>query len=341
MSNVSVTSDFREMALLIRSYQLSKMLEITVSIGLADRLNSEPKSAIELASECGANAEMLLRLCRALAAFGIYSVDAAQNITHTPKSRWLRSDANPTLHYAARFWCMPSIWSMWGNFEHAIRTGTPPFEAVHGMPYFEFMGTHTKDAEIFNRYMQHSPDDRHAAVAEAYDFSGAGVVVDVGGGNGALLAAILAGNPTLHGILFDQEAVVADAPGTLQELSARCTVRTGSFFDSVPAGGDIYTMSMILHDWNDEKCHRILANCREAVKPGGRVLIIDRVLDAGGENADPIGFLADMQMMALFPGARERTRSEFAQLLAEAGFAEPRVIPTRSPFSIVEASATK
>jgi len=341
MSNASLPSDFREMALLIRSYQLSKMLEVAVAIGMADSIDTAPRPSSELAGECRADEAILLRLCRALAAFGIFAVDAAGNISHTPKSRWLRSDASPTLHYAVRYWCMPSTWAVWGNFEHAVRTGTSPFEAVYGMPYFEFMKRHEDEAEIFNRFMQHSPEDRHAAVAEAYNFSDAGVVVDVGGGNGALLSAILAANPALKGILFDQEAVAANAHVTHMGLTGRCVVKPGSFFDTIPAGGDIYILSLILHDWSDDQCRRILANCHEAIRPGGRLLIVERVLDAAGANSEPMNFLADMHMMVLFPGAKERTLPEFSRLLADVGFAEPRLIPTRSAFSIVEATAIK
>jgi len=340
MSNPSAMDGFGEMSLLIRSYQLSKMLEVTVTTGMADSIGSVPRPASDVARECRADEAILLRLCRALAAFGIFAVDAVGNISHTPKSRWLRSDAKPTLHYAVRYWCMPSTWAVWGNFEHALLTGAPPFEAVYGMPYFEFMKTHQDEADIFNRFMQHSPDDRHAAVAEAYDSPGAGVAVDVGGGNGALLAAILSANPGLNGILFDQEAVAADAHITLGDLAERCTVRPGNFLDNIPAGGDIYTLSLILHDWSDDQCRRILANCHGAIKPGGRLLIIERVLDAEGTGSDPMNFLADMHMMALFPGAKERTKSEFSQLLSEVGFTEPRLIPTRSAFSILESTAT-
>lgn len=341
MLKASSMDEFGEMALLIRSYQFSKMLEVVAAIGLTDRLDQVPRPAKELASECGADEGMLLRLCRALAAFGVFAVDAAGNISHTSKSRWLRSDANPTLYYAVRYWCMPSMWATWGNLELAIRTGRAPFEAVHGMPYFEFMKRHKTDDDLFNSFMQHSPEDQHAAVAEAYNFSDAHVVVDVGGGNGALLAAILSANPGLEGILFDQEGVVASAHEALGDLAERCKIWQGDFFDTIPAGGDVYTLSRILHDWNDEQCHRVLVNIHAAIKPGGRLLVIDRILDDEGNLFNPMSFLSDMHMMALFPGAKERTLSEFSKLFNEAGFAEPKVIPTRSSLCIVETKVVK
>jgi hypothetical protein len=182
--------------------------------------------------------------------------------------------------------------------------------------------------------MQHSPDDRHAAVVERYDFSGSPTVVDVGGGNGALLAEILGANPGARGILFDQEAVVAKAPAVLGAAIGRCDIRSGSFFEAVPQGGDIYTMSQILHDWNDERCLTILANCRAAMARDARLLVIERVLDPA--TGSPVNYLSDMQMMVLFPGAMERSSAQYAALFRKAGFGEPNVIATRSIFSIVE-----
>lgn len=341
MSETTLMKEFREMDLLVRSYQLSKMLEVATAIGLADRVDKVPRSAEELASECGADNTMLLRLCRALAAFGVFAVDAASNISHTSKSRLFRHDANPTLHYAVRYRCMPSIWAAWGNLEHVIRTGRPPFEAVHGMPYFEYMKQNETDNDLFNCLMQHSPEDQHQAVAETYDFTDVRVVVDVAGGNGTLLAAILSANPRLKGILFDQEAVVASAHEILGDLAVRCTILSGNFFDSVPTGGDVYTLSRILHNWNDEQCLRILENCRAAINPGGCLLVIERILDADGSLYNPMNFLDDMLMMTLLAGAKERTSLEFSKLFIEAGFSEPKLIPTRTSYCILETSAVE
>jgi hypothetical protein len=189
--------------------------------------------------------------------------------------------------------------------------------------------------------MQHSPDDRHAAVVEAYNFSSPQVVVDVGGGNGGLLAAIMTANPEVKGVLFDHEAVVATAPATLGILTERCIIHPGDFFDAVPAGGDVYTLSQILHDWSDDRCLAILSVCREAMKRESRLLNIERVLDTVSGSSNPMNFLADMHMMVLFPGARERTPLEFSQLVKKAGFSEPKLMATRSPFCILETSPIK
>lgn len=330
------------MALLVRAFQVSKMIAVAAALDVADRVQDGPKSVTSLAAECGADAPMLLRLCRALAAFSIFVVDAEGMVSQSARSAWLRKEAQPTLHYAARYWTTPGSWTAWGHLEHAVRTGSCPFEEAFGEPMFPYLSEHPEEAAVFNRFMQHSPDDRQAAVVEAYDFSGIRVVVDVGGGNGALLKAILTAHSHAEGLLYDQPAVVATAPPLLAEagLTDRCRIRAGDFFETVPPGGDCYTLSQILHDWSDERCLTILRNCRDAMNPGGRLLIIERVLEEEPGTTNPMNFLADMHMMVLFPDAQERTLGEYTDLLGETGFSEPRAIATRSPFSVVEALAT-
>jgi hypothetical protein len=231
------------------------------------------------------------------------------------------------------------MWGTWGGMEETIRTGGAAFETVYGVSYWTYLGRHPDEALVFDQFMQRSPEDRHAAVAEAYDFHSA-KVVDVGGGNGALLAAILNRYPQAAGILADQDAVIAAAPATLGALMARCELLPTDFFVAVPAGGDLYTMAQILHDWSDELCLRILGNCRQAMQPGAKLLIIERMLDDDPTKNSALNLLGDMQMMALFPGAKERTLTEFTALLETAGYAAPRVIATRSEFVVLETAAS-
>ena len=322
-----------EMRVLVRAFQISKMLNVAASLGLADRIGDRPRHVHILAQECNAHTEMLLRLARALAAFGIFSVDDSGNIAHTERSRLLRQDSRPTLHHAALYWTMPSNWSAWAALEDTVRTGKPAFETVFGVPNFAYLEAHPDEARLFDAFMQHSPDDRHAAVADAYDFSGAKVMVDAGGGNGGLVKATLTKHPQLRAVLFDQKEVVANAPVALGDCADRCTIQPGDFFETVPRGGDVYVLCQILHDWNDENCLKILRNCRAAMAEGARLLVIERVLT---ENTDPTSFLSDMDSMILFPGAKERTLPEYAALFRQSGFAPPRLIPTRSVFSILE-----
>ncbi|MET0779987.1 MAG: methyltransferase, partial [Microbacterium sp.] len=211
-------------------------------------------------------------------------------------------------------------------------------EAVFGMPGFEYLKRNPADAKLFDLMMQHSPDDRHAAVVAAYDFS-ASLVVDVGGGNGALLAAILRNYSDASGVLFDQEAVVAGAADVLgPTLVDRCRTEVGDFFESVTRGGDIYTLSQILHDWDDDRCATILANCRAAMGPNKRLLVIDRLLEQEPGRTNPMNFLADITMMVHLHG-RERTPAELTDMLTNAGFSQPRIVHTTSPFSILEATS--
>lgn len=328
---------------MVRGFQLAVMLREAAELGLADRVASGARPVAELAAEAGAHPGALLRLCRALAAFGVFALDAQARLSHTPRSAWLRSDARPTLHHAARYWTTPGNWAAWGAFGHALRTGGCPLEAVLGQPSFDYLRHHPEEAERFDAFMRHSPDDRHAAVAETLDLAGAGLVVDVGGGDGGLLAALLPGAPGVRGLLYDRPHVVAGAAAVLAAagVADRCRVEAGDFFERVPAAGDLYLLSQILHDWDDARAAALLGRCRAAMRPGARLAVIERVLPELGheaEAADPSDFLADMQMMAILTG-RERTGSEFAALLAAASFRLEAILPTRSPFRIILAEA--
>jgi hypothetical protein len=336
MRKTTEESDFLAMTLFVRGFKIAKMLTVAAELGLADRVAAGPKPIEELAHECGADPAMLLRLCRALAAFQIFAVDAKGLLSHTPRSELLRRDAKPTLHHAARFWTTRGNWAAWEHLLETVQTGKSAFETHFKMPVFEYLRQHSDEARLFDAFMQHSPDDRHAAVVGAYDFSAVKLVVDVGGGNGALIAAILGATHETRGLLFDREDVVAAASAALRAYPARYTIATGDFFAHVPEGGDIYTLSQILHDWSDERCRLILKNCRAATGRGAKLLVIERILDDAPGRTNPVNYLSDMEMMVLCEGAKERTVAEFAQLFEETGFAPPKLIETRSPFAILE-----
>jgi O-methyltransferase domain len=324
-----------DMAFLARAFQVSKMIQVAAALELADRVADSAKPITALALEAGAEPTMLLRLCRALAAFGIFAVDNDGNLSQTARSAHLRQTAAPTLHYAARYYASPHITASWAQLEHTVRTGESAFQSVYGMPKFDYLKTHPDEAAVFDAFMRHSPEDRHAAVVDAFDFSEAGLVVDIGGGDGALLGAILTANPQTTGLLFDQAHVVAGAARTLEQFPTRLQVATGSFFETVPAGGDVYTMSQILHDWDDAHCHTILTNLQATMRPSTRLLVIERLLEVEPGRSNPMIYLADINMMVNLQG-RERTVQEFTKLLTQTGFSEPRVIRTRSSFCILE-----
>lgn len=339
MSTPANNSDsFADMAFLARAFQVSKMVQVAVSLELADRVVDGSQSVTSLALAAGANPAMLLRLCRALAAFGIFAVDTNGNVSQTARSECLRKEVKPTLYHVAKFWATPHVWTSWANLEQTVRTGESAFESVYHMPKFDYLKVHPEEAELFNLFMQHGLDNRQAAVVAAYDFSKAGLVVDIGGGNGALLDAILQTNPHVRGLLFDQDAVVAGASRTLADFAGRCQIEAGDFFQTIPFGGDTYTMSAVLHDWDDEHCLTILTNTRAAMQPNKRLLVIERLLESQVELTNPMNYLADINMMGNLNG-RERTHTEFTQLLAISGFSEPQIYRSTSVFCILEAQS--
>jgi hypothetical protein len=222
------------------------------------------------------------------------------------------------------------------NIMHSLETGRTGFEKAMGMPAFDYLARHPEEASLFSETMVGFHGAEPAAVAEAYDFSGAGTVVDVGGATGNLLGTILARHAGPRGVLFDLPHVVAGAPALLKTLGveSRVGIESGSFFERVPEGGDVYLLSHVIHDWSEEQCLTILGNCRKAMKPDGRLLIIEMVLPPGDEPHP--GKILDIVMLVL-PGGQERTAEEYAALLAKAGFRLERLIPTASAVSVVEA----
>jgi hypothetical protein len=306
-------------------------------LAIADRIDPDaPGSIAELAQSCGVLAQPLLRTMRLLAAFEIFRVDADGKVAHTPRSLLLRTDAPNSLHYSARFWATPGSWRAWGDLDVALRGGIP-HEAAWGVTRFGYLRDHPEEARIFDAFMANWPDDRHNAVAAAYDFSNAALIADVGGGNGEALRRILARFPDVRGVVFDREDVVAAiAPESL--AGGRISTQGGSFFEEVPAGADIYLLIRVLHDWADEDVLRILRLCRAAMGPDGRLLIVEQILPPDPSRGRPLDYLVDMHMMAMFGSAQERTEAEFRALLDAAGFDLRCVIPTASLVSILEAA---
>ena len=321
--------------LLVRGFQVSRMLRLVADLGLADRIAPDAHVTVDaLAAQCGAQPLPLIRVLRALAAFGVFTVTAEGDIGHTPRSRLLRTDTPNSMHHSARFWAAPGSWTAWGMLDVAL-TGGIPHEAAWNMGRFEYLRAHPDEARGFDAMMANFPDNRHAAVAAAYDFSGSALIADIGGGNGAALRHILARFPTPHGLLFDRDDVVAAVqPADL--LGGRIKVTAGSFFDRIPLGADIYMLIRVLHDWSDEDCLRILRSCRAAMGPKAVLLICEQILEPDPAQGHATGYLVDMQMMAMFGRARERTLDEFGLFLSESGFTLRQAIPTQSPVSIIE-----
>ena len=255
-------------------------------------------------------------------------------------STFLRADVQGSQRANTLWFSDVSGWTAWGRLEHSVHTGKPAFEAVFGTDCFTWLQSNASSFTVFQEAMTGLSAASGSAVAQAYDFSSLRTLVDVGGGHGTLLSLIMDRSPKLRGILFDRPEVIQSASGVLQAGGHAGDIQTiaGDFFEGVPVGADGYIMKHIIHDWDDEQCVRLLSNCRRAMAPGGRVLIVDSVLSDGPEST--ITQLIDLEMLVMTPGGRERTEPEFASLLARAGLELARLIPTQSPVSVVEAFAS-
>jgi len=328
--------DWQEVDLLLRGFQISRMLRLVADLGIPDRIVANGAVAVgQLAQSCAVLPEQLIRVLRALAAFRIFQVNADGMVTHTSRSELLRSDAPNSLHHCARFWAAPGAWKAWGALDVAM-IGDTPFEAAWNVSRFAYLRQHPEEARTFDAMMATFPDNRHQAIATCYDFSGTRKIADIGGGNGATLRQILSRFPNATGVLFDRQDVIAAL--TAEDLmQGRISGQGGSFLDTVPAGADLYLLIRVLHDWKDDDCLRILRACRAAMRSDARLLLGEDILDPNPARGKANTYLVDMQMMAMFGHARERSETEIRNLLSLSGFVLRRVIPTKSAVSIIEA----
>jgi predicted O-methyltransferase YrrM len=315
---------------------LSRALYAVAELGVADHLADGPRSAGALAHAAGAHAPSLYRLLRTLASVGVFTEDADHRFALTPLGAALRSDAPGAGRSSIRTFGGPMMWDSFGEFLHAVRTGETGTERALGQPIFGYLSGRPAEAALFGETMLGYHGAEPPAVAAAYDFAGVGTLVDVGGGIGTLLATVLQANPGMRGVLLEMPHVAAEARPRLAAagLAERCTVVEGDFFEAVPAGGDAYVLSHVIHDWDEARCQAILANCRRAMGGRGRLLLVEAVLPSG--DAPHPGKMLDLVMLTL-TGGRERSEAEYAALLAAAGFTLTRVVPTASQASVIEA----
>lgn len=317
---------------------ISRILYVLAELGIADHLARDPRSADELAEATGTHGPSLYRVLRCAAGLGVFIEDADHRFSLTPLGAALRSDAPGYARSTVRALSGDMAWSGWGEFPHAVRTGETAFDKALGQPIFDYLKDAPEQASLFNETMIGFHGAEPPAVAAAYDWSGIGTLVDVGGGTGNLLTTILLANPGLRGVLYDLPHVTAHARREIAEkgLSDRCEVLEGSFFDAVPDGGDAYMLSHVIHDWDEARCVAILEHCRRAMRERARLLLVEMVIPPGG-GFHP-GKMLDV-MMLTFTGGKERDEREYALLLEKAGLKLTRVVPTDSPVSLVEAEA--
>jgi hypothetical protein len=328
--------DRLELDLLLRGFQVSRMLRVVADLGVADRIATDGVVAVtDLAAACDVHPTPLLRILRALAALGVFQVSSDGLVSHSPRSRLLRTDMPSSLHHAARFWTEPGAWKAWGMLDAAL-TGGNPHQAAWGMGRFDYLRVHPDEARAFDVFMANFPDNRHAAVAVSYDFSTARLIVDIGGGNAEALRHILTRFPAPRGLVFDRPDVVHAIPAD-RLMQGRIVAEAGSFFEQVPSGADHYLMIRVLHNWGDDDCLHILRTCRAAMSVDARLLIGEAILEPDPARGQATAYLLDIQMMAMFGDARARTEAEYRDLLAASGLVLRRTIATPSPVSIIEA----
>ena len=318
---------------LMDGFVTTQLIYVAAKLGIADLLQDGPRTGAELADAVAAEREPLSRVLKGLAAVGVLAEDRGDRFALTDVGRALRQLRDMALvrgevYYRAAAGLLDSV-----------RHGDVAFDRVYGEAFFDHLARHPDLEDAFQGSMAGRSAQEAAAVLAVYDFTGIRTLVDVGGGQGVLLAAILQAHPDLEGILMDRDSVVAGAPSLLQraDVSERVRCVSGDFFEEVPSGADAYVLSRVLHDWSDADAQRILHTCRRALPRHGRLVIIDAILpERAAEGPFAIGM--DLHMLLLF-GARERTRAQFHALLRQAGFAVRRVIPTASPagLAVVEA----
>lgn len=322
---------------LIFSKVTTQCIGVAAELGIADMLKESNCSIDKLAQQAGVKKSYLYRVMRALVSIGIFNEIEQGQFALNDLAEPLCSDSLYSLKDFARFVAHPVHNGAHSALLHTVKTGETGFDYVYGMDSFSYMKTDKDFFNLFNVAMTSLSHRDAQVVSNAYDFSCFDKLVDVGGGNGFLLAEILKTTPDLHGILFDQPGVASSAQPMFERahISDRVEIASGSFFDEIPSDADAYMMKYVLHDWDDEDALLILKNCVKARRPGGKILIIDNVIPEGNEPHQ--GKIHDIEMMVM-TGGKERTVVEFEQLLNLAGLELIAITPTESSLSIVEAA---
>lgn len=325
-------SGWEQLQWLVLGHRPAAAIAAAVELGLVDLLAERPRTATDLAEAAGTDPDATGRLLRALVTLDVLDEDEGR-FALTELGAPLQSNVSASLKPQALLQADPAVWAAWGHLAHSVRTGENAFTAKHGTDIWTHRATHPEHNASFNALMASRNEGVADAVAASYDFSPLRHVVDVGGGHGALLAAVLRAYPHLTGTLFDQEHVVATLPPA--GLESRWSAATGSFFESVPPA-DGYLLKSIVHDWPDEESVAILRRCADALRPGGVALLVEIVLGRPGYEREAA--FSDLNML-VGPGGRERSEEEYAALFERAGLRLTRVVDTGTRVGIVEGRA--
>lgn len=318
---------------MITGYWLSQSIHVAAKLGIADLVKDQPRTAEDLARATRTHAQALHRLLRALASVGVFAEDTQGRFCLTDMARCLLDE--PASQRAVAIMMGDEHYASWAQLLYCVQTGKPAFDHIYGKPIFQYLSEHAEQARIFDAAMTGFHGEETQTMIDSYDFRPFNKIVDIGGGNGSVLSAILKRTPNAHGILFDLDGVIGRAKENLAKagLANRCQTVAGSFFKSVAAGGDAYLMRHILHDWTDEQCRTILGNIRQVIPPNGKLLVIEMVIPSG--NDAHFGKLLDLNMLVL-PGGQERTEVEYRKLLQSTGFKLERIVPTKTNVSVIE-----
>ena len=323
-----MAADRSGLAGLITGFRVTPALYVAAVLGVADLLTDGARTSDALAAETDTDPDALYRLLRALATVGVFEEQPGRRFALTDLGDGLRSDVEGSLRPQVLYLGRPHQWNVWTDLLYSVRTGTSAFEHQHGESAWAYRAQRPEESALFDDWMTTMTRSTNATIVAGYDFSRFAHVVDVGGGHGAFLTAILDASPETTGTLFDQEHVVATAPP-----HPRLQVVGGSFFDSVPGGGDAYVLKSIVHDWPDAEATAILRNCAAALGDRGSVLLVERDLD------DPTSVWLDLQMLVMF-GARERTADEYARLFEAAGLRYVDATKVEGGWAVYQGAAT-
>ena len=326
---------------LATGYYVSRALFIAADLGIADHLVDGARSAEQLTNATATHAPSLRRVLRLLVSAGVFSERDDGTFELTPLSEWLRSDVPGSFRSAVRLFTGPQEWGAWGALSHTVRTGEMAQGHVFGLSPFEYFEKHPEEGAVFDEAMAAFTALVAMAVAAVYDFSSFKKVVDVGGGNGALLIGILKANPHLHGVVCDLPRVVEGAKKQIAAagLADRCDTAAGDFFEAVPAGADAYLIKHVIHDWNDEQSTRILKTIHRAMSPQARLMVIEGVYPEHVDQslASRSAALNDCNML-LVTGGRQRSEAEFRDLFKASGFSLTRIVATPAASCVIEAA---
>lgn len=329
-------SPHQQLDKMITGYWVSQAIYAAAKFNIAEHLNDGPKSVEELAQITSTDTDALYRLLRALASVGIFTEGESRQFSLTPMAEPLRSDV-PGSKRALALMAGDEQFRTWAEIDYSIQTGKIAFEKVFGKPIFDYLGENPDKARIFDAAMTGIHGRESNAILDAYDFSGFGVLADIGGGNGSLMSEMLQKHTAMKGILFDLPHVVEHAKNNIESagVSDRCDVVGGNFFEAVPEGADAYLMRHIIHDWDDAKSLTILRNCHRVMPAESKLLLVESVIPSGNK---PFGGKFLDLVMLLIPGGKERTEEEYRALLSKAGFKLSRIVPTETEVSIIEAT---